>query len=172
MGSSDSCVHLWWCFRHMFEWYLSFIDKNETSFIWFHMMERWEHWLEGKKKEELNTSKQHASLWGDWGIELMGHFCHYRHSVRRRVLENLVCVAGVCRTFVGTFLLLQTQHQKSSSSLPVTPACVWGSDEAPLPLCVTGQPLDGAPAVVHVLHCCFHSSSPGCLWSTTLPLSL
>ena len=40
------------------------------------------------------------------------------------------------------------------------------------PLSVTGQPLDGAPAVVLVLHFRFHSSSPGCLWSTTLLLSL
>ena len=37
---------------------------------------------------------------------------------------------------------------------------------------VTCQPLDGAPAVIHVLHFCFHSSSPGCLWSTALLLSL
>ena len=37
---------------------------------------------------------------------------------------------------------------------------------------VTCQPLDGAPAVIHVLHFCFHSFSPGCLRSTTLPLSL
>ena len=47
-----------------------------------------------------------------------------------------------------------------------------GQHEAPPPLSVTGQPLDGAPAVVHVLQFCFHSSSPGCLWSTMLPLSL
>ena len=39
-------------------------------------------------------------------------------------------------------------------------------------LSVTCQPLDGAPAVVHVLHFLFHSSSLGCLQSTTLPLSL
>ena len=37
---------------------------------------------------------------------------------------------------------------------------------------VTGHPLDGASAVVHLLHICFHSSSPGYLWSTMLPLSL
>ena len=36
--------------------------------------------------------------------------------------------------------------------LPVTPAGVQGNDEAPPPLSVIGQPLDGAPAVVHVLH--------------------
>ena len=36
---------------------------------------------------------------------------------------------------------------------------------------VTGQPLDGAPAVVHLLHFHFHSSSPSCLRSTMLPLS-
>ena len=34
----------------------------------------------------------------------------------------------------------------SSSSLPVPPASVQGSNEAPPPLSVTGQPLDGAPA--------------------------
>ena len=59
----------------------------------------------------------------------------------------------------------------SSSSLPVTPAGVQGSNKASPPLSVTGQPLDGAPAVVH-LHFCFHSSTPGCLRSTTLPFSL
>ena len=37
---------------------------------------------------------------------------------------------------------------------------------------VDSQPLDGALAVVHVLHFCIHSSSPGCLQSTTFPLSL
>ena len=63
-------------------------------------------------------------------------------------------------------------HKSSSSSLPVTPAGIWSSSEAPPPLSVTGQPLDGAPAVVHLLHFRFHSSSPGCLWSTMLLLSL
>ena len=37
---------------------------------------------------------------------------------------------------------------------------------------VTGRPLDGVPAVVHGLQFRFHSSSPGCLQSTMLPLSL
>ena len=37
---------------------------------------------------------------------------------------------------------------------------------------VTGQPLDGAPAVVHLLHFHFHNSSPGCFQSTTLLLTL
>ena len=37
---------------------------------------------------------------------------------------------------------------------------------------VFGQPLDGAPAVLQVLHFRFHSSSPGCLRSTSLLLSL
>ena len=55
----------------------------------------------------------------------------------------------------------------SSSSLPITPAGEKGSTEAPPPLPVTGQPLDGAPAVVHVLHFRFHSSSPGCLHSSS-----
>ena len=59
-----------------------------------------------------------------------------------------------------------------SSSLPGTPAGLQGSDKAPPPLSVTGKPLDGAPAVVHVLHFRFHSSPPGCLWSTTLLPSL
>ena len=45
----------------------------------------------------------------------------------------------------------------------------WGSNEAPSPLSVTGQPLDGATVVVHVFHFRFHSSSPGCHRSTTLP---
>ena len=62
-------------------------------------------------------------------------------------------------------------YSTGSSSPPVTPAGVEGSNEAPPPLSVTSQPLDGAPAVVLRLHFCFHSSSPGCLWSTTLPLS-
>ena len=43
---------------------------------------------------------------------------------------------------------------------------------APPHLSVTGQPLYGAPLVVHVFHFCFHSSSQSCLPSTTLPLSL
>ena len=60
----------------------------------------------------------------------------------------------------------------SSSSLPVTPAGVQGSNKASPPLSVIGQPLDGAPSVVPALHFCFHSSSPGCRRSTTLPLSL
>ena len=51
-------------------------------------------------------------------------------------------------------------------------ASVLGSNQALPPLSVTGQPLDGAPAVVHFLHFRFHSSSPGCLLSITLPLSL
>ena len=38
----------------------------------------------------------------------------------------------------------------SSSSLPVTPAGVLGSNKAPPSLSVTGQPLDGDPAVVLV----------------------
>ena len=49
------------------------------------------------------------------------------------------------------------------------PAGVYGSNKAPPPLSVTGQPLDGAPAVVHLLHVHFHISSPGSLQSTTLP---
>ena len=49
----------------------------------------------------------------------------------------------------------RTGHQQSSS----TPVCHWPF-------------LDDAPAVVHVLHFRFQSSSPGCLRSTTLPLSL
>ena len=44
--------------------------------------------------------------------------------------------------------------------------------KAPPPLSVTGQPLHGALAVGHPLHFRFHSSSPGCLQSTTLPRSL
>ena len=52
------------------------------------------------------------------------------------------------------------------------PADIQGKNEAPPPLSVTGQPLDGTPAVVHVLHFHFHSSSPDCLWSTMLLLSL
>ena len=44
----------------------------------------------------------------------------------------------------------------------------WSSPTQP----VTGQPLDGAPGAVHVLQFLFHGSSPACLWSTTLPLSL
>ena len=44
--------------------------------------------------------------------------------------------------------------QQQSSSIPVL------------------QPMDGAPAVVHVLHFHVYSSSPGCLQSATLPLSL
>ena len=49
----------------------------------------------------------------------------------------------------------RTGHQQSSS----TPVCHLPS-------------LDDAQAVVHVLHFRFQSSSPGCLRSTTLPLSL
>ena len=45
---------------------------------------------------------------------------------------------------------------------------ILGSNEAPPPQSDTGQPLDGAPAVVHVLHFCFQSSSLGCLLSTML----
>ena len=46
-------------------------------------------------------------------------------------------------------------HQRSS----FTPVCHW--------------PASGrAPAEVHVLHFRFHSSLPGCLWSSILPLSL
>ena len=37
---------------------------------------------------------------------------------------------------------------------------------------VTDQPLDGATTMDHGLYFCFQSSSPGFLWSTTLPLSL
>ena len=47
---------------------------------------------------------------------------------------------------------------------------MYGSKEAPSPLSVTGQPLDGAPAVFH-LHFRFHGSLPGCLWLTMHPLS-
>ena len=47
-----------------------------------------------------------------------------------------------------------------------------GCYESPPPLSVTGQSLNGALAVVHSLHFRFHSSSPGSLRSTTLPLSL
>ena len=36
-----------------------------------------------------------------------------------------------------------------------------GGDEAPPPLSVTGQPLEGAPAVVNLLHFRFHSSNAG-----------
>ena len=60
----------------------------------------------------------------------------------------------------------------SLSSLPITPAGLLDSNKAPPPLSVTGQPLDGAQAVVHVLHFCFYSSLPGCLKTNTLPLSL
>ena len=56
--------------------------------------------------------------------------------------------------------------------LPVKQAGVQGSNEAPPPLSVARQPLDGDPAVVHVLHFRFHSSLPGFLRSITLPLSL
>ena len=45
-------------------------------------------------------------------------------------------------------------------------------NKAPPPLSVTGQPLDGTPAVIHVLQFRFQSSSPGCLRLTTLLLSL
>ena len=51
-------------------------------------------------------------------------------------------------------------------------AGVQGCNEAPPPLTVIGQSLDGAPALVHVLNFSFHSSSPSCCWSTTLLLSL
>ena len=51
-------------------------------------------------------------------------------------------------------------------------AGIAGSNKALPLLSVTGQPLDGASAVVHVLQFGFHSSSPGCLQSTTLLLSL
>ena len=37
------------------------------------------------------------------------------------------------------------------------PPDVKGSNKAPPPLSVTGQPLDGALAVLHALHFCFHS---------------
>ena len=57
----------------------------------------------------------------------------------------------------------------SSSSPPITPAGVQGSSEAPPPLSVSVQPLDGASVEVHVLQ--LHSSSPGCLQLTMLPLS-
>ena len=73
-----------------------------------------------------------------------------------------VCAVAV-PAFTSTFFLL---------SLPVTPTGVNGSNEASPPLPVTGQSLDGAPAVVHVLHFRFHGSPPGCLRSTTLPLTL
>ena len=52
------------------------------------------------------------------------------------------------------------------------PVGIEGTNKAPPPLSVTGQPLDGAPAEVHVLHFRFHSSLPGCLWSSIHPLSL
>ena len=51
------------------------------------------------------------------------------------------------------------------------PAGIAGSNKALPLLSVTGQPLDGASAVVHVLQFGFHSSLPGCLRSTTLLLS-
>ena len=65
----------------------------------------------------------------------------------------------------------KTAGKLSSSSLRITPAGAQGSNKAPPPVSVTGQPLDGAQAVVHLLHFHFHSSLPGYLWSTTLPHS-
>ena len=38
----------------------------------------------------------------------------------------------------------------------IKPGGIYGSNKAPPPLSVTGQPLDGAPAVVHVPHFFFH----------------
>ena len=69
-----------------------------------------------------------------------------------------------CSPFAFVFPLPLHHHHYPSHQL--------ASNEAPPPLSVTGQPLDGAPAVVHLLHFRFYSSSPGCLRSTTLPLSL
>ena len=74
-------------------------------------------------------------------------------------------VSIVCRPRPETVDIVIFVH----SLPPIRPA---GSDEAPPPLSVTGQPPDGVPAVVHVLQFRFHSCSPGCLRSTTLPLSL
>ena len=82
---------------------------------------------------------------------------------------NLIVLWGQEAAGLHRFLFL------SLSSLPIMPAGIQGIitiNKAPPPLSVTGQPLDGTPAVVHVLHFRFHSSSPGCLRSTKFLLSL
>ena len=55
--------------------------------------------------------------------------------------------------------------------LSVKPIRIQGSNQAPPPLSVTGQPLDGAQALVYGLHVRFHSISSGYLRLTTLSLS-
>ena len=91
-----------------------------------------------------------------------------RERVREATRTRISSVIGY-QTFVVT---LQVLTSSSSPSLPITPAGVLDSSEDPPPQSVTGQPLDDAPAVVHLLHFCFHISSPSCLWSTMLLLSV
>ena len=89
--------------------------------------------------------------------------------------RNYVFMITRCTSYEVEFLPDKVNILKHSFSvcciyfslLPLMPAGVQGSNETPPPLSVTGQPRDGAPAVVHVLQFRFHvccmptfSSSP------------
>ena len=77
-----------------------------------------------------------------------------------------VCGCGVLICFVSTL----GSHEMGRHKLPIiiiiitTHHASWriGQQESSSTPSVTGQPLDGAPAVVHVLHFRSHSFSPGC----------
>ena len=90
------------------------------------------------------------------------------HRVRFWVEWNTSSVtirklAGVLTKFKTSLVTLSWDFYL----LPVTPAGVLVSDETPPFLSLTGQPLDGAPALVHCLHFRVHCSSPGSVHSGT-----
>ena len=90
-------------------------------------------------------------------------FHYYRAGLKERTFDSSwVLGRGGLDSWISRTLL-------QVFSLHVTPAGVEGSNKAPSTLSLAS--LDGAPAVNHVLHSCFHSSSPGRLQLTTLPLN-
>ena len=116
-----------------------------------------------------NWTYKHSSSENDWMV-----------LFSRWVLIGMLKTTPLFKTF---FLITRPTHVLVIETLardhPLSfysvihyyPSCQLvyrGSNKAPPPLSATGQPLGGAPAVVHVLHFRFHSSSPGCFQSTTL----
>ena len=104
-------------------------------------------------------------LWEAYHPEKIQHCCQVNWCL---VMPFQDATSGLCS--LSTTLLVKEHHHHHH--YPSHQLVYRAENEAPPPLSATGQPLDGAPAVVHLLHFRFHSSSSGCFRSTTLPLSL